>query len=114
LLLDFHLARSPLPGPPGEGPPPAWLGGTPGHMAPEHEAALAAVRAGRPVPAAVDGRADLYALGLLLGELLGGGAQAELRRRNPCVSRGLADLLGRCRAARPEDRYATAGELAAD
>ena len=73
MLLDFHLARGPLRA--GEAAP-RWLGGTPEHMAPEHAAALLAVQAGRPVPAAVDGRADVYALGLLLSEALGGGSGA--------------------------------------
>ena len=45
MLLDFHLARGPIE--PGE-----WvssrLGGTPGWMSPEQEAALDAVRAGVP------------------------------------------------------------------
>ena len=48
------------------------LGGTPGWMSPEQEAALDAVRAGRPVPEAVDGRSDIHALGLLLREALWG------------------------------------------
>ena len=39
MLLDFHLARGPL----AAGAPASWLGGTPGHMAPEHEKALEAV-----------------------------------------------------------------------
>ena len=55
MLLDFHLAQPPLRP---DGPPPEWLGGTPAYMAPEQQEALAAVRQGRPVPAAVDGRAD--------------------------------------------------------
>src|SRR5262249_43794135 len=53
MLLDFHLAREPLR--PGD-PAPEALGGTPGYMAPEHEAALAAGAGGRPVPAAGRGR----------------------------------------------------------
>jgi serine/threonine protein kinase/Tfp pilus assembly protein PilF len=117
MLLDFHLARSPLRA--GE-PAPSWLGGTPAHMAPEHAVALAAVRAGRPVPGAVDGRADIYGLGLLLLETLGGEGAGERfptrawRRANPHVSLGLADLLARCLAPDPTDRYPSAAAVASD
>jgi tetratricopeptide (TPR) repeat protein len=114
MLLDFHLAHPPLDS---VAPAPTWLGGTPGRMAPEHEAALAAVRAGRPVPAAVDGRADVYPLGLLLCEALGGepgaAGPADLRRRNPRVTAGLAAVLARCLTPDPAGRY-RASELAAD
>jgi serine/threonine protein kinase/tetratricopeptide (TPR) repeat protein len=118
MLLDFHLARGPLRA---GGAPPDWMGGTPAYMAPEQEAALAAVREGRPVPQAVDGRADIYGLGLLLYEALGGTlpvparhpAQA-LRRRNPRVPAGLADIVARCLAVDPGDRYPHAAALAED
>lgn len=118
MLLDFHLARSPLArlelG-------PQWLGGTPGYMAPEQELALAALRAGWPTPIAVDGRADIYSLGVLLYQALGGElpfdarrAPNDLRRSNPQVSVGLADIVGKCVAAKPQDRYQSAGAVAAD
>src|SRR5262249_2760392 len=41
MLLDFHLAREPLEA---GAPPPEWLGGTPGYMAPEQHAAVVATR----------------------------------------------------------------------
>jgi serine/threonine protein kinase/Flp pilus assembly protein TadD len=117
MLLDFHLARAPLhPG----GPPPVELGGSPPYMAPEQQEAMRAVVDGRDVPTAVDGRTDLYALGLILREALGGqtpdpgAAVAPLHRVNPGVSVGLSDLLGRCLAADARERYATAADLAAD
>jgi tetratricopeptide (TPR) repeat protein len=112
MLLDFHLAREPLP----QGAPaPGWLGGTPGYMAPEQQSALRAVRAGQPVPTAVDGRADVYALGMLLTELLTGQRSVgAIRRVNPQVTPGLADLLARCLEADPDRRYATTAALAAD
>jgi hypothetical protein len=119
MLLDFHLARAPLaPG----ALPPDWVGGTPGYMAPEQEAALAAVRAGDPVPAAVDTRTDVYGLGALLYEALGGPsprpqaahATARALRRNPQVSVGLADIVGRCLEPSAGRRYADAAGLAAD
>jgi serine/threonine protein kinase/Tfp pilus assembly protein PilF len=118
MLLDFHLARSPVTA---GGAVPAWFGGTSGCMAPEQAAALAAVRQGRPVPAAVDGRADAFSLALILYESLGGPAEPDrhgrrplLCRFNPQVSRGLADVLGRCLQPDPARRYRQAAELAAD
>lgn len=103
MLLDFHLARGPLSA--GD-PPPPWLGGSHGYMPPEQVAALGAVKAGSPVPARVDGRADVYGLGVVLSELLAvGGARAPV---------GLSDVLARCVAPDPGDRYATAAALAAD
>jgi tetratricopeptide (TPR) repeat protein len=116
MLLDFHLARAPIPA---GGPAPDWLGGTPAYMAPEQRAAIAAVRTGTAVPAAVDGRADVYGLGLLLYEALGGSRplrqpRRTLRRCNPQVSVGLADIVAKCLAAEPAARYATAADLAAD
>jgi serine/threonine protein kinase/tetratricopeptide (TPR) repeat protein len=118
LLLDFHLARAPLAA---DGPTPEWIGGTPAYMSPEQEAALTAVRRGRPIAVAVDGRSDIYALGLILYEALGGtvppgaGAQPDrLSRSQPHVSRGWPDILLRCLAADPRDRYPDAAALAAD
>src|SRR5262249_35603970 len=63
MLLDFHLAREPIHP---DGGAPAWLGGTAGYMSPEQEAALQAVAQGRPVPCPVDGRSDVYSLGVVL------------------------------------------------
>jgi serine/threonine protein kinase len=117
MLLDFHLAREPLaPG----GTAPEGIGGTPGFMPPEQQLALAASRAGRPIPEAVDGRADVYSLGVLLYQALGGpspvSSQAAqlLRGANPAVSPGLADILLRCLAPDPRRRYPDAAALAAD
>jgi serine/threonine protein kinase/tetratricopeptide (TPR) repeat protein len=117
MLLDFHLAREPVR--PGEAAPER-LGGTPGYMSPEQQAALGAVRTGQPVAVAVDSRSDLYSLGLLLYEALGGAAPAggpsppRLSGCNPQVSVGLADVLHKCLSPDPHDRYADAATLAAD
>src|SRR5262249_29706525 len=61
MLLDFHLARGPIH--PDERWP-QWLGGTPGYASPEQQAALRAVEQGRKVPLPVDGRSDVYSLGV--------------------------------------------------
>lgn len=116
MLLDFHLARGPVR--PGErfG---ERLGGTPGWMSPEQQAAMRALGEGRPVVDPVDRRTDVYSLGLLLREALGGAEAVvdlarPLRRCNPGVSVGLADIVGKCLAPAPADRYAEASALADD
>jgi eukaryotic-like serine/threonine-protein kinase len=118
MLLDFHLALPPLA--PGEAVP-GGVGGTPAYAAPEHRAALEAAREGRPVPRAVDARADVFSLGVLLYEALadalpaGGETPAvTLRRRNHSVSPGLAAVIARCLAADPAARYPDAASVAAD
>ncbi len=116
MLLDFHLAREPIrPG----GPLPENLGGTPPYMAPEQLAAMKSIQEAKPADAAVDGRADIYALGAVLYEALAGrpplSTQPQpLSRFNPQVSAGLSDIVARCLASRPELRYADAQSLADD
>jgi serine/threonine protein kinase/Tfp pilus assembly protein PilF len=117
MLLDFHLAQPPLSA---GAPPPDWLGGTPGYMAPEQHAALAAVRSRQPLPAAVGPTADIFSLGALLYEMLGGeapyrpGESLPLHRCNPAVGIGLADVIDKCLAREPGRRYVSAGDLAGD
>ncbi|HVC98043.1 MAG TPA: tetratricopeptide repeat protein [Pirellulales bacterium] len=119
MLLDFHLARAPLE----KGvAAPEWLGGTPGYVSPELAEAFEAVRAGGTVPITIDGRADVYSLGRLLLEALAGALpppeapaiEVWLRRRNSRVSLALADLVAKCVAHDPRDRYLDASHLAAD
>jgi serine/threonine protein kinase/Flp pilus assembly protein TadD len=117
MILDFHLSRRPLQ--PDE-PAPDWFGGTPGYMSPEQRSALLALGEGRPIPSSVDGRSDIYSLGMLLYEALGGtapdptGVPIRLERRNRCVSRGLADIVHKCLSPKPECRYQEAAALADD
>ena len=115
MLLDFHLARGPiLAGERGA----VRLGGTPGWMSPEQEQAMAAIRADRSVPLAVDGRSDIFALGLLLREAIGAMAPAQegrgSRRGAMGVSIGLQDIIKKCMASRAADRYDDPATLAED
>jgi tetratricopeptide (TPR) repeat protein len=114
MLLDFHLAQKPLR--PDAPDAPRVLGGTPGYMSPEQEAALVAVSEGWPIPGPVDGRSDVYSLGLVLCEMLGAliHARSPLPPPDAGVSPGLRDILARCVATRPENRYPDAAALAAD
>jgi tetratricopeptide (TPR) repeat protein len=117
MLLDFHLARAPIRA---TDLSPPWVGGTPGYMSPEQEAAFAAVNAGRSIEVNVDGRSDVFSLGVVLYEALAGeppppdDPARRLRRLNGQVSVGLADVVAHCLARGPGDRYAGAADLTAD
>lgn len=122
MLLDFHLARAPIR--PGEDVIDR-LGGTVGWMAPEQERAMRAVSAGSPAPSRVDGRADIFALGLLLREGLwnfrpsSDRPNARLLTREEAkptggVSQALVDIIEKCLQTDPQDRYADAAALAED
>jgi serine/threonine protein kinase len=95
--------------------------GTPEYMAPEHA-----------LMQPVDARTDIYALGVVLYEMLCGevpfvaatpvvtlyrhvnDALPPLRRKNTDVPKWLEAVLGRALAKRPQDRYQRARELADD
>ena len=138
MLLDFHLAREPLR--PGVELPDR-LGGTPGYMPPEQLAAMRSLSSSQPLTQPVDARADIFALGTVLHDLLAKSCPsdptlqrdralqdasaasliapanrhpASLRQLNPHLSVGLADIIAKCLATNPDDRYATAAALADD
>jgi serine/threonine protein kinase/tetratricopeptide (TPR) repeat protein len=128
MLLDFNLAAD--AGLRGRAAA-AMVGGTLPYMAPEQ---LAAFRDGRH---RADARGDVYALGLILFEMLGGGypfplrrgpvaglldpmiadreaAPPDVRRRNPAVSPAGASILRRCLEPDPARRYPSARALRED
>jgi serine/threonine protein kinase/predicted negative regulator of RcsB-dependent stress response len=116
MLLDFHLARGPIRP---DSPPPRGMGGTPYFMSPEQQLAMEAVCGGRPVTAVVDGRSDIYSLALVLYQALSGQVPLQsppprLDVVNPRVSPGLADVIQKCLARDPRNRYADAAALASD
>ncbi|HMB02156.1 MAG TPA: tetratricopeptide repeat protein, partial [Isosphaeraceae bacterium] len=118
MLLDFHLAQSPIR--PNESARHR-LGGTPNYMPPEQWVAMMETRDGGAITATVDGRSDIYALGVMLYEMLGGatpfGFCPTLRkqfRRPPQVPVGLADVVAKCLAFDSRDRYPDAAQLAED
>jgi serine/threonine protein kinase/Tfp pilus assembly protein PilF len=117
MLLDFHLARGPLRP---DGTAPTWMGGTPEFMSREQRDALAAVRERRPIRQAVDARTDIYSLGRMLYQALGGPRLERetplppLYRSNPKVSLGLSDVIHKCLQDDPRDRYPDAANVASD
>ena len=134
MLLDFNLAATIGGEAAGE---QARLGGTLPYMAPEHLDGFNP-RSDIP-PSAVDERSDLYALGLILFEMLAGrhpfddppqgmalldvltamaaqrrGPIPRARALNPQVTPGLESILARCLDPEPDRRYQGAAEMAED
>lgn len=117
VITDFGIARALAAGESTQ--TSGGVVGTPAYMAPEQLDGSTAL----------DARTDVYALGAMLFELLGGEVpwakatpvQAALARLNepppdlrqlrPSVSEGAARLIARCMATRREDRYASAAEV---
>lgn len=100
-VIDFGLAKShraiALPYGPWE---TAYRLGTPGYTSPEQVGGTNAV---------VDTRSDIYSLGVLLGELLGGGSEDRA-----APSRELQAILCKARAENPDHRYQTVAALIED
>jgi tetratricopeptide (TPR) repeat protein len=134
MLLDFNLATDAVA--PEEGDR-AMVGGTLPYMAPEHLDAFNPK--GTTSPDAVDERSDIYALGLILFEMVAGEhpfpepapgrsllevlrIMTEERRRpapsprafNPNVPRGLDAIIRKAIDPDPGRRHARAGHLAED
>lgn len=132
MLLDFNLAHESWIDDPTA--VPSALGGTLAYMAPEHLESIADGTADR-----VDGRADIFALGVVLFEALAGrrpfslsseilarpdflrnvaktrrAETPRLRNIRPDLPPELDAVVARCLAPRPRDRYAAASELADD
>ncbi|MDB5351932.1 MAG: protein kinase family protein [Planctomycetota bacterium] len=136
MLLDFNLATE-ISDALNEDASRAMLGGTLPYMAPEHLDAFNP--RGTTSATAVDERSDIYALGLILYELIVGrhpfddppagmrlidvvARMTEERRRgapparksNPMVSHSLDAILAKCLAPDPSRRYSRASDLAED
>jgi serine/threonine-protein kinase len=76
---------------------PGTVLGTPGYLAPEQAAGLAC-----------DARADVYAVGVVLGELLAGTRDATLEA---AADGGLAAVIARAKEQDPAQRYQRAADL---
>lgn len=117
-ITDFGVARSLS----GRGPTrTGHVLGTPDYLSPEQA-----------LGERVDGRSDIYALGLLLYELVSGelpfstdsvdeslaqrisGKPRDLTRLDVDVPAWLAQIIGRCLARNPDDRYQAARDLCDD
>jgi serine/threonine protein kinase/tetratricopeptide (TPR) repeat protein len=139
MLLDFNLAAETEPQlDPGEEISKAMLGGTFPYMAPEHLDAFDPQ--GSTAAGDVDERSDLYALGLVLFEMIAGNAafpdppeglspaetirfMVAARRRTPVPSLrsvcpevpwSLDALVAQCLDPEPDRRFASARDLAED
>ncbi len=141
LLLDFHLSQAEISV--GRAPPESF-GGTQAYMAPEQRVAGEAFQRKHNSPVAVDGRADLYALGVMLFEMLVGERPDEAHERERTdasvhlsdfarlegvrphealerallrragASVGLSDIIAKCMDPEPAKRYPSAALLADD
>ena len=136
MLLDFNLATLAPTASPDEGER-AKLGGTLPYMSPEHLDAFNPE--GSTSAESVDERSDLYALGLILFEMIAGRSafpeppanlkmhqlvevmtvdrlkgSPSLRQANPSVPWSLDAIVAKCLEPNPARRFRSAGELAED
>jgi len=136
MLLDFNLAVEQLPESPDGEIHRALVGGTLPYMSPEHLDAFNP--RGSTSPESVDERSDIYAMGLILFEILAGRhpfpepppgipllesielmiarrRQApSLRALSPEIPWSLDALVTKCLSFDPARRYSRAGDLAED
>jgi serine/threonine protein kinase/Tfp pilus assembly protein PilF len=136
MLLDFNLAVRALTEPIESEMRRALVGGTLPYMSPEHLDAFNP--RGSTLPEAVDERSDIYAMGLILYEMLAGQrpfaepvenlpfSQAleemiaarrnppSLRAHSPIVPWSLDALVAKCLSPDPARRYQRAADLAED
>ena len=119
IVADFGIARAIETADPMRRTEPAMGTGTPAYMSPEQLSR----------GAAIDGRADIYALGCVLYEMLAGrppyagatreaiseqqaaGAAPSVRAARPEVPVSVAAAVARALEPEPDDRFATAQEL---
>jgi len=124
-ILDFGLATlldAPWPAATSEAPfgeqARSLFAGTAGYMAPEQI-----------LGEAVDGRADIFALGVMLHEMLAGARPftadstlatldavltrepSDLSKAQPAIPAAITDVVRRCLAKSPDDRFATIAEV---
>ncbi|MEI7922388.1 MAG: tetratricopeptide repeat protein [Planctomycetota bacterium] len=113
LLLDFHLARKPIRK---NEQFVDRLGGTNGWMSPEQDRCFQVVQRGQPAPCNIDGRSDIYSIGLMLANALR--IEPDPNNNNirlkPGITVGLLDIILKCLALNPNDRYNNAALLAED
>ncbi len=119
-LIDFNVALHRATGTGQEEPAP--LGGTIAYMSPEHRQAIQS-------HGSIDGRSDVYSLGVVLFEMLTGKVPSQLpkadrdssqallqvlQRANRKISPALAGIVLRCLQNEPQDRYPSARALCED
>lgn len=100
-LLDFGVAR--LIDATGDGEGATAIGLTPGYAAPEQYTG-----------AAVTTATDVYALGVLMQQLLSGERPGDTARPDIALKGDLGAILSKATATDPALRYASAGDLAED
>ncbi len=102
MLVDFNISVNAAPS------SDRAIGGTPKYMAPEQVDAFH----GRS-PEILDHRIDIYALGVVLHELLTGQRPSSVSEiQSDRIPRELAVVIRRCLQPNPNDRYSNAIELA--